>query len=532
MKEGFNMSKKRLWTNILILFLLGVNFGACVSPRQTTENETFWPTDAWAQSSPEEQGMDSAKLNEMMAMIDDRGAPIDSVLIIRNGHIVFEQYRNGYDQQSRHHIQSVTKSFTSTLVGIAIKEGFIENVDQRLIDFYPDRTIANLDPRKQNITIEHLLTMSDGMDWHEVDLPYTHPDNSLGQMWKTDDVIQHVLDQPMLRDPGEAWNYNSGTSILLGDIIEQATGESVLVFARKYLFDPLGIGDIYWSMADWNNYHTDGGLYMVPRDMARLGYLMLKGGLWDGVQMLSPDWLSEATMAHYQTHGTYGYGYQWWMLPVSGIFAATGHYDQAIYVVPDADLVVVFTANVPDEAIHPEDGMLIRYILGACEDLPAEFTHQTYSNHGFSIEHGTEYGVLEQPGDGRDEQSNGSGAVQFHFISYPVEIINVSWDEATFGMKPGDVLENAFASMDDQERRAIELGDTVTITINNKDLYAQNITLATELIPLSGLVSVWDCAQGDRRYVISYLTDAEHTTSERYTRFKEAFESLTCDVPT
>jgi CubicO group peptidase (beta-lactamase class C family) len=293
------------------------------------------------------------------------------VLVIRNGYLVFEQYRRNWKESSRHHLQSVTKSFTSTLVGIAIEEGFIEDVDQGMMDFFPDRTIANLDSRKQNITIKDLLTMSEGMDWHEVDLPYDHPDNSLGQMWRKDDVIQFVLDQPMIRDPGEAWNYNSGTSILLGNIVEQAAGQDMLSFARQYLFDPLGIGGVNWDKADDSHYHTDGGLYMVPRDMARLGYLMLRDGVWEGNQILPPGWVSEASKAHFQTNGSLGYGYQWWTSPQIDIYSARGHYDQAIYVIPEADLVVVFTANIPDEAIHPEDGLLIRYILGPARIYPA-----------------------------------------------------------------------------------------------------------------------------------------------------------------
>jgi CubicO group peptidase (beta-lactamase class C family) len=517
-----------MWAIRLLSLAVVLILMSCASLGRNPDSPTHWPTEGWHTSSPEEQGMDSIKLNQMMELIEERDAPIDSVLVIRNGYIVFEKYRNGYDQDSSHHIQSVTKSFTSTLLGIAIKEGFIKDVDQRVMDFFPDRTIAKLDSRKQNLTIKHLLTMSDGMDWHEVDLPYTHPDNSLGQMWQRDDVIQHVLDQPMTREPGEAWSYNSGTSILLGNIIEQASGQSVLSFARQHLFDPLGIGNLYWSKADRSHYHTDGGLYMVPRDMARLGYLMLNDGRWDETQILPRDWVDEASRAHYQTDGSYGYGYQWWTLPQDGIYAATGHYDQAIYVIPEADMVVVFTADVPDEAIHPEDGLLLRYILGACNDLPDGFTQSTYENFGFSYDHGTEFTVMELPADDANQISDASGAVQFRYISYPIEIVNVSWTASLNGLGSDAILNQAFDSMTEQERSAYAFGDTSSVSIENKTLTAQFFAIASEGFPLKGITTAWTCDQSDRAYILSFVTDSETPDSQVLERFKQVLGSFAC----
>lgn len=266
--------------------------------------------------------MDPALLEQMMALIDEQGFAYDSVLVVRHGTIVFEAYRNGYDQDTKHHLQSTTKSFSSMLIGIALHEGFLSSVDQKLVDLLPNHTIANMDARKQRITLEHLLTMSDGMDWHELDYPYTDARNTLGQMWASTDAVQHILDRPMAREPGEAWAYNSGTSILLGGILEEATGRDVLGFAHEYLFDPLGIDDVQWDRAPGGHYHTDGGLYLTPRDMARFGYLMLHGGTWDGQEIVSPDWVARSTESHYQASAGQGYGYQWWTLD-GGIFAAS-----------------------------------------------------------------------------------------------------------------------------------------------------------------------------------------------------------------
>jgi CubicO group peptidase (beta-lactamase class C family) len=201
--------------------------------RSSEQEEVVWPTDGWAVATPEEQGMDPALLEQMMALIDEQGFAYDSVLVVRHGRIVFEEYRNGHDQDEKHHLQSTTKSFSSVLIGIALHEGYLSGVDQKLVDLFPDHTMANMDAQKQQLTLEHLLTMSDGMDWHELDYPYTDARNTLGQMWVSADAVQHVLDRPMAREPGEAWAYNSGTSILLGGILEEATGRDVLGFAHE-----------------------------------------------------------------------------------------------------------------------------------------------------------------------------------------------------------------------------------------------------------------------------------------------------------
>ena len=326
----------------------------------------YWVDDFWRTSSPAGQGMDEARLQSMMETIERGQHAIHSVIVIRHGHIVWEEYLRGWRPHRLHEIQSCTKSFTSVLIGIAIRQGLIESVDQRMVDFFPEHTIANLDERKERITLEHLLTMSVGMDWHELDYPYDDPRNTLGQMWVSDDAVQHCLDRPMVSEPGEAWAYNSGTSIILGGILEQVTGQNVNAWAREVLFDPIGISDVNWAMVAGGHYHTDGGLFMRPRDMARLGYLMLMDGAWDGQPIVSPEWVEASTRAHYRMPWGEGYGYQWWTLPRTDVFMATGHYDQRIYVSPEYDLVAVFTAHIEDEDPHPTEDWMRRYVLAAC----------------------------------------------------------------------------------------------------------------------------------------------------------------------
>jgi len=327
----------------------------------------YWADAFWRTSPPEEQGMDTALLESMMEAIERGQHAIHSVIVVRNGHIVWEEYLRGWRPHRPHEIQSCTKSVTSVLIGIAIRQGLIDSVDQRMVEFFPNHTIANLDERKGCITLEHLLTMSVGMDWHELDYPYDDPRNTLGQMWVSDDAVQYCLDRPMVNEPGESWAYNSCTSIILGGILEQVTGHSVNAWAREVLFDPIGIGDVFWALVAGGHYHTDGGLFMRPRDMARLGYLMLMDGAWDGQPIVSPEWVEASTQALYRTPWGEGYGYQWWTLPRTDVFMATGHYDQRIYVSPEHNLVAVFTAHIEDEDPHPTENWVRQYVLAACQ---------------------------------------------------------------------------------------------------------------------------------------------------------------------
>jgi CubicO group peptidase (beta-lactamase class C family) len=426
----------------------------------------------------------------MVALIDQQDYAYDSLLVVRNGHIVFEQYRNRYDQNTVHHLQSATKSFSSMLIGIAIQEGLIQNVDQKMVDLFPEHTIVNMDTRKGNITLEHLLTISEGMDWHELDYPYTDPRNSLGQMWVSSDAVQYILDQPMAREPGESWAYNSGTSILLGGILEGATGQDVLDFAREYLFDPIGIGNVRWDKTSGDHYHTDGGLYMTPRDMARFGYLMLQKGEWDGKEIVSPEWVARSTEAHYQANSGMDYGYQWWVME-GGAFGAWGHYEQKIYVVPQADMVVVFTGNIPDNVLPPTDGLLYRYILGACTDLPSDATNKMYADYGLTFEYPTGFSQIESqlPETGKLDAS--SGLLQFRLDSYPFELVQISWNEEEPGMDPAEYLEEQLGPIPQQAGVEYVFGKSWTLTRDQHEVIHQYFDFESGGIQLRGVIDVW-----------------------------------------
>lgn len=326
-------------------------------------DRAYWPTENWEFKTPESQGMDSSTLDEISELIEYNNIIVDGIVIVRNGYVVYRESPSGFALNQRHMIQSCTKSFSSTLIGIALDMGLISSLDSSMLSFFPDRDIANVDERKERITLRHLLTMSPGWDWHEHDFPYTHPNNTLGQMWGAVDPIQYILDRPMSREPGVLHAYNSGTSMLLGAIIEEVSGIDAKTFAAQYLFQPLGIEDIQWIKLK-DAYHTDGGLYMKVDDMARFGYLFLNNGTWDGQQIVSSDWVFEASKKHYQVStSNIGYGFQWWTIDGSSVYQASGHYDQKIYVAPDHDLVVAIIANVADEDPHITDKIMFEFIL-------------------------------------------------------------------------------------------------------------------------------------------------------------------------
>lgn len=343
-----------------------------------------WPTTEWCYSTPEDQGLDSTVLEDMMDNFElpFNNYKIDSVTVIRNGRIVFEDTLTGFNPISLHEMYSVTKSVTSTLIGIAIDKGFIDNVNQKVVDFFPEREIANLDDRKRNITLEHLLTMTSGYEWNEWQYDYENPLNPCTQTWTSDDPIQHILDLPMVEEPGTRWRYDSGATILLGAILEQASGIDVMTFARQYLFNPIGIGECYWHLYN-GVFFTEGGLYVTPNDIARFGYLILKNGTWDGQQIVSSEWVAKATSSivdrnSLDTPQVPNYGYLWWISPYGNWSAAIGRGSQVICIAPEYDLLVVFTANYQSIDLTT---YFTNYILKAIIDEAPTTTSDTGENN-------------------------------------------------------------------------------------------------------------------------------------------------------
>lgn len=302
--------------------------------------QEYWPADNWRTSTPEEQGMDSETLAKMFSFLKETGKNVNSITIIRNGYLVTEAYFFPYQKGLKHSINSGTKSVLSALVGIAINEGYIKSVNDKVLDYFSDMKIANIDQQKQNLRIRDLLTMSTGLDWQFSN------NLSTNQMLQSTNWTKFVLDQPMKEKPGQSFNYCNGAAHLISAIIQKTTGKSAWEFANKKM--QFGIKDMYWSSSPENVSSGWSGIYMLPTDMAKFGYLYLKKGKWNGYQIIPAKWIKESTKEHIKATWTPlfpGYGYMWWTNQFGG-FSALADGGNYIFVIPESQLVVVFTGGL------------------------------------------------------------------------------------------------------------------------------------------------------------------------------------------
>ena len=356
------------WLCLLAALVILMQIPSCSAQPSTSSpvpDPVEWPTASWRSSKPEEQGMDSELLAKMFDHIEQNRINLHSVLIVRNGYIVTEAYFHPYTADTPHQVASVTKSVMSILLGIAIDRGSVRGVDQFLLDFFPGRWIANVDARKQAITLEHLLTMTSGLDCKD-------RSGTDDQMRQSRGWIQFVLDLPVTYVPGEQFSYCSGGPQLLSAILEKATGLNTRGFANARLFAPLGIppvSGLEWG-ADPQGYTLGGyGLYLTPRDMAKLGYLYLKQGQWAGQTVVSAQWVTASLTTHstWTDEGQRDYGYLWWLYPARGYSSMMGMAGQQVHIVPERHMVVVFTAaiNPSDEKVL--DPLLTDYIIPAAQ---------------------------------------------------------------------------------------------------------------------------------------------------------------------
>jgi CubicO group peptidase (beta-lactamase class C family) len=301
------------------------------------------PPERWQAATPEEVGIDSVPLLEMFDFVRERQIPVHSIQLVRRGRLVLDAYFHPYDGLTRHDVASVTKSITSTLVGLAIERGHIRDVHQPVLSFFPDRTVAGIDARKRKQTLEHLLTMQSGWD-----CGFEPNEGRLFEMRRHPDWIQFMLDLPMMAEPGTRWAYCSGNCHVLSVILKRVTGTNALAFARRELFEPLAIRDLVWTSDPQGNNHGWGDLQMHPRDMAKLGQLLLQRGRWGERQLLAETWIDLATRAHAKkTSNRDHYGYYWWVKGADfpGMFEAVGRGGQRINVWPAKELVLVFTGG-------------------------------------------------------------------------------------------------------------------------------------------------------------------------------------------
>jgi CubicO group peptidase (beta-lactamase class C family) len=329
-------------------------------PPYTMASATIYPAQQWTVSTPEQQGMQSSVLADMMQHIVDYGFEIHSVLIVRHGKLVLDSYFWPFSAEMKHILHSCTKSITSALIGIAIDKGYIQSVNQPIKDFFP-KLATGWDDLKKSITIEDLLMMASGLDCKD---SYIYGWAGLYAMFASQDWAQYVLDLPMVASPGSKFEYCNGLSYLLSAIIQNATKMKALDFAVKYLFEPIGIRDASWATNPQGVNMGYGEMQLKPHDMARFGWLYLNKGRWGDRQIVPSAWVEVSTRRHIDATLFDSYGYQWWV-DSAGYFVALGYKGQRIFVIPKKDMVVVFTGNLTgSETLLPKK-LLDSYIIPA-----------------------------------------------------------------------------------------------------------------------------------------------------------------------
>lgn len=356
---------------IAACFILVMLFSLCACARQnvnSTEPQTSGTTvsttaapPAWQRQkdSPQNQGVDPAVLNDVHETFDS--FPLLSSVIVRNGYIVDEYYKDGYDENSVFVLNSASKSVTSALIGIAVDMGLIESVDVPISTYFPQ--VLENGGYWAEITIRYLLThtsgidISDTADWYD---------------WRSSaNWVQYILDRSVTSRPGTVFNYYTGNTHLLSAILQQASGMTLEEFGKRYLFDPMEMNSASVS-ADAQGISDGGnGVSMNIYDMAKFGMLYLNGGEWQGSQLVSQDWVTQSTTVQFERDsGSADYGYQWWVRTFGDhdypAYFAQGHAGQYIFVVPDLQLVIAMTSNY--EGATSIYWRMVNQIVNACSE--------------------------------------------------------------------------------------------------------------------------------------------------------------------
>ena len=353
----------------LVFMLIGGAEIAAECPKATDFH------DGWTVAAPEQQGLDPALICGIGPRLEAlKEANAHSVVITRDGRLVYEHYFAGNDERlgmslgevnfnagTKHDIRSISKSVTSLLVGIALDRRLITDLDAPVFSFFPEYGDLRT-PEKDRMTLHHLLTMSSGLAWDETSVAFTNPSNTYSQMEIAPRSDRFVLAQPLAAPPGTVFNYNSGGAELLGLILRKVSGKRLREFVKETLFDPLGIEDWEWEGSSGFNPAAASGLRLRPRDLAKIGQLVLERGKWQGRQIVSSSWIEDSTtprlsgsdtaMMFYRPEGISSYGYLWWLgrsppeHPERDMIAGGGYGGQRVFILPSLGAVVVTTAGV------------------------------------------------------------------------------------------------------------------------------------------------------------------------------------------
>jgi CubicO group peptidase (beta-lactamase class C family) len=327
--------------------------GDVIKKVQGVKNPEYWPTDQWNISTPEAQGMDSSILAKTLKQLP--GSNIHSMVLVRNGYLVAEAYNADTQPDKAQDILSATKSITSALTGIAIQDGKLKGTSHKLSEFFP-QLVGNA-PDKSAITIDNLLTMTSGLKWDN------EGEKSSNEMVDSEDWVKYVLGQPVVGKPGKDFMYSNGNAHVMSAILQKVTNMPTSKYAEQKIFEPLGIHDVEWYQDPQNIDIGAFSVHMKARDMAKIGFLYLHDGQWNNKEVIPAKWV-EATLkkhddAEYADGSIGSYGYFWWLknMVVDGtdkrinMFYAAGSGGQRIYVLPEQNMVAVFTSNTANSFV-------------------------------------------------------------------------------------------------------------------------------------------------------------------------------------
>lgn len=345
------------------------------------------PARHWPRATPAALGLNPAVLDSIDGEIR-AGAYgfVDRLLVIRHGTVAFDQrYVQNYDsiygdsarhksalnaldatgpynyfnpwwhpfyrRGTLHSLQSVSKTVTSVIIGVAITRGDFPSIDTPILSFFDTTAVRNIDDRKRRVTIRHLLSMTGGFDWNE-GLPYNDPKNTSSQLEASPDWVQFTIDRPMMREPGTVFNYSSGESILLAYIFSKATGLDLEEYATRHLFGPIGIQQWYWKRTATGSIDSEGGLYLDAADLARIWYLFTQRGMWNGTRIVSDAWITQSTTPVVPVGPSASgpmYSFKWWLYrdaldPSKYIWSGSGFGGQFPMAFPEQDMIVVVNA--------------------------------------------------------------------------------------------------------------------------------------------------------------------------------------------
>jgi len=339
----------------------------------------------WRIVAPAEAGFAGdleARLDKAIA--EKRIWNLHSVVIMRNGRLVLERYFDGQDDargrplgvvsfkpDTLHDLRSASKSIVGLLYGIALAAGKVPPPEQPLMRSFPEYADLFADPERSRWTVHHVLSMTLGTDWDESSIPYTDPANSEIAMDRAPDRYRYVLGRPIVMEPGKRWTYNGGATALLGRIIANGTGKSLHEYAREVLFEPLGMGPTDWFKGNDGELIAASGIRMTPRDLTKIGQLMLRGGVWDERVVVPAEWIARCTSPVVPIDEVREYGYHWYVgryafetptaprwnrSRLERYWSAAGNGGQRLFVIPGLDLLVAVTAgnyDTPDQWVPP-----------------------------------------------------------------------------------------------------------------------------------------------------------------------------------